>query len=469
MTIRLPAWLPGWLRRVALVDAPDAAAWRNRQLLRSIATSFFSKGVSLVLQGVAIPLAIRALGPEQYGVYAVLTGALAWTTFAGVGVGPGLTLQLASQAGDRRQERRLVTTAGALMLLCSLGALTAIAMLVWLVGIRTIFGPEVAAYSSELQQGLILMSFLLALNLVLSIIDAVQAGYQNQYITNLWTIAGNLLTIILLLSVAFWWPTVSTMIVAIYGSITIARIANGISLFLQRPYLFPSFAAIDRHVIRLVVGSGLAFLLGQLASYTVQGYGAFWTGRIVGPQAAAIFAVMAQLMLLGGSFVTMFTAPLWPALAHARAQNDVPWIRTIRRRATIGLVGYGAVLGFSIAAFGDPMISHWISPLVAPPFAFQVLSGLFAILVVWDHLNYTFLLGLGRVWPAALALSAGAAVVLVTSFILVPIWGVTGMAAAQCAGSLAINSWLLRLLVHRELCSLEQKVASRAVLVEGER
>lgn len=451
MTIRLPAWFPGWLRRVALIDAPDAAAWRNRQLLRSIATSFFSKGVSSILQLVAMPIAIRALGADTYGIYAMLVGALAWVTMSSVGIGPGLTLRLASGRDSPDEQRRLVTTATVLMALMAGLALAVIAVVVNTVGIPNLFGERALAYEREVRQGLVAISLLLALYLVSTVIDAAQAGYQNQYVSNLWTIAANILTIGLLVLVVPRWASVVTLILAIYGPMVLARVGNCASLLLSRPYLLPRWNAVDPGVATGLIATGGAIFLGQLASYGYHQYGAFWVGRVVGPDDAARYAVMSQVFVFSIGLITMITVPLWPAIADAYARRDGAWIWSAYRQTRRAVVAFGLALGLGIAIAGEPVIARWISPDVAPTLSFQLLAGCFFVLDVWDNLHYSVLLGLNRPWLAAATFGSSTAILLVASAILVPMFGLAGMAGAQCLGRILVMSWLLPHFVSREL------------------
>ncbi|MCS6801254.1 MAG: oligosaccharide flippase family protein [Chloroflexota bacterium] len=451
MSARLTAWLPARLRRLVVSEGDDAAAWRTRQLSRSLLTSLASKGVSSILQLVAMPVAIRALGAELYGVYAVLAGALSWITMSGVGIGPGLTLRLASGAGGPDAERRLVTTAALLMSAAAGLALAITAALVASIGIPGLFGSQLLAYETELTHGLIAMSILLAIYLVSTVVDAAQAGYQNQYLSNLWTIAGNLLTIALLLLVIPRWSTVVILIVVIYGSMALTRVANGISLVVRRPYLIPRWNAISLKVALSLLSTGGAFFIGQLAAYVFHQYGAFLVGRIVGPQDAARYAVMSQVIVIAIGLVTMITTPLWPAIADARARRDISWILAIYRRTRLTVMGLGTVAGLSIAIAGEPVIARWITPDVAPTLAFQALSGCFLAIDAWDNLHYCVLMGLNRPWLCAGVFALSAVVLIGISAILVPLFGLAGMAASQCLGRLLVMSWLLPFLISREL------------------
>ena len=88
----------------------DPSSLRTQRLKISLITSLAGKGVSIVVQLIAVPIAISALGIERFGVYAMLTALLNWLNMATVGVLPGLTVQIvtANANMDRKKKRRFL-------------------------------------------------------------------------------------------------------------------------------------------------------------------------------------------------------------------------------------------------------------------------------------------------------------------------------------------------------------------------
>ena len=453
-------WPELWLSKLGLRSLREPseethAALLSRRITLSLATSVVSKVVSTILQLVAFPLAINALGTDRFGVYVSLAATLNWINMAGIGIGPGLTLGTVSSmaAGDRKSEARMFTTAFALMLMLTVATLVILALAVSILGIQAIFGDKLGLYQAEIRQGMVVLGLLIGANLVLSIVEASQAGHQNQYLNYLWTIFGNIMTIGMLLVVAAYWRSITGMIIAVYGARTIAKLFNGGQLLWRHHYLVPQWNELDKRLARMLVSIGLAFLLGQFASFLNQQFTVFWVGRQLGPGSAAGFAVMIQMLSLAGSFVVMVTVPLWPAIADAKIRGDWLWIGTIYKKTVLGLMSYAALAGSAIALGGNWLVRHWIGPQVAPSSLLQMLIGVYFVLVVWENTNFTVLIGLGKIRQASVVFVSGSMLTVIAGVYLVNTMGNSGMALALCLGPICLTSWLFPLMIKRSLLS----------------
>lgn len=417
---------------------------RSRQLKLSVITSIFSKGVSIILQLVLIPLAISALGTARFGVYVTITATLGWINMAGIGIGPGLTLQttVAAASDDRIQEQRLFSTAFFLIVVVTIITLSILFIMVSFIGIPTLFGPRLIEFELEIRQGLVVLGLLLGANLLLSVAEATQLGHQNQHVNNSWLILGNVLTIGSLYFFVLKNPSIVAMILAVYGSITFAKILNGVSLIRKRPYLFPQFRLVSLSTVKLLLGVGLAFLVGQFATLLYQQFSVFLVGRQLGPQDAATFAVMMQIITLVGSFVVMVTVPLWPAITDGVARNDIEWVNQSYRKTLKILMPYAFTVGTVIVVGGKRIIHLWIGPEIVPSTTLLLLFGLLFILIVWDNVHYMVLIGLGQIRFASLGSLIGAGVMILVSIFAIADLGTVGIATGLCLGRALVTTWL---------------------------
>jgi len=429
-------------------------AFRTRRLGYAVVTSVSSKVASIAVQLLALPIAINALGAEKYGVFVTLSAALMWLSIANMGLSPGLTRGIAISVAnaDRTSERRYFSSAFFLIFGVAFLLLTFLAVVWWSVPVETLFGNEYSMYSDEVRGGLLLLGLLLTLTLALSVVDAARAGYQEQYANNLSTTLGNTLSIVLLFVVAYYWPTIAGMIVAIYGMYVLAQLLNGFHLiWLSRPYLVPRLDHFDFGLCKMLFGTGLAFVLVWISSYINQQLSLFLVGRQLGPDSAASFAVMLRMTDLLGSVVIMFTLPLWPAITDAMARGEISWVRSSYRKLVLLSTCYAIVAGGLIAVAGQPIVRLWIGPEVLPTGLLQGFIGLYFVLVMWTHVHYMTLVGLGRLWAPAIVL-------LMESVVMVPLalWFIysmhsAGVAAALCLSTVGLGVWLLPIMVKTAL------------------
>jgi O-antigen/teichoic acid export membrane protein len=436
-----------------ILDAPpEAGKIRSRRIKTALITSVCSKVASLGVQLLAIPVALKALGVERYGAFVMLSSALAWMNMANFGIGPGLTKGITSSSarGAREVESRYFSTAFFIVSVFSLTLLAGYIGGVNLVSVGSLFGEVYRPFYNEMSLGIVILGVLLCLQLILSVVDSAQAGYQEQHVNNLWATFANFMSIGLLFVIANFYPTITGMIIAVFGAAIIAKIGNFCSLVLvKRPYLLPRVEYIDKKLVKAIVGTGLAFFLVQISSLINQQASVFIVGRQLGPSSVASFSVAYRLIILAASMVVMFTQPLWPAYMDAVARKEYGWVRKTYRKILLVLMSYAVVTGAVIALFGQHIIKAWVGTTVSVDYSLQVSLGLYFIVLVWGHIHYMTLIGIGNIWPAAITLLIESLLMIGLAVKLVGVFDSTGVALALLAASLLVSSWTLPLMTRR--------------------
>lgn len=425
---------------------------RNRSLKRSVITSISGKGVSLVTQLVAIPLAVSALGLERFGVYAMLTAIFLWTNTASTVVGSALTLKIsaANAANDTRGEARLFASAFFFALFTATLVAAGLYFALHASDLKEIFGLKSAVYLEELRQGAAAMVFLVPANVLFTLAESCHAGYQKQYVNNLLLSVANVFTIAGLVLVQYA-PSVQHMVLAMFLPATVSRVINFVLLLRARPYLLPRFALVDSASLRALLVTGSGFALMQVGSLAYQQFSIFYVGKHVGLSAAAYFSMMMQVISMSGSLLIVFTQPLLPALSDAIARKDFKWVLRAHKLALTRLMPYVALAASAIAVFGSFFASVILRRHVDLDVALRCLWAAFFLIVAWEHVGYIFLAGTGRLWAATWLYLAGALTMVCASLILVPSSGVQGAFVAMCLGPLLFTAATYPSIISRTL------------------
>lgn len=428
--------------------------FRNRRIKYAVVTSSLSKVLTLVAQAIAIPITIEALGIEKYGAFVMLSTGLAWMSIASVSVGPGLTKGITTSVvkADLRGECVYFSTSFFLVTFFSVIIFCGLLLIFSLFTVEDLFGDQYQLFSKEIRYGFFLVSFLLIIQVFLSTVEAAQAGYQEQYINNLWGGFGNGVSIALLFAVAFYWPTICGIIFAIYGANVTAKLLNGICLVVfLRPYLLPRLRNFEIKIAKSILSMGMAFFLVQISSFIIQQASVYMVGRMMDPKSVSTFSVIFRLVILGGGLVVMITQPLWPAYMDAIGRKDGLWVRKIYNKTTIILMSYAILAGLIIALFGQQIIEIWIGPKVIVSSMLQKFMGLFFVCAVWKNIHYTTLVGLGLIWPAAIVMMSESLIMIVIAISLIPRMGNTGAAAGLVIASACCSAWLLPVMTKRTM------------------
>lgn len=426
-------------------------AVRSRRIRLAIRTSIASKGVTIAVQLLAFPLAVRALGAERFGVFVLLTTALAWMSIVYSGLGPGLARGVAEAAanGDQATEARYFTAG--IILSAALIAVLGLAVSVWWLTMPTNsfpFSAKFLAYRGELRSAFPLVLLIIALQLIVGVADSARAGYQEQYVTNLWGIIANCGSLLALVVASLFSPTIAAMVVAVYGVAVLGRVGNLATLLKSRPYLLPRLRLLDRVHMRAVLHTGGAFAVLQAGVFINQQVSLVLLGRLTGPTLVGQMAVQFRVFALLGGMIQMVIQPFWPAVIDARVQNHWSWIRQSYRKVVAYCTCYALVGAIGVSLLGRYVVSHWVGAALSPPQTFQTIMGLYFFLCIWPQPHAALLMGLGKYWPPAwISLSENTLMILL-AVIMIPRFGITGLAASLCVANVATSGWLIPRLAH---------------------
>ena len=124
-------------------------------------TSLASKLFTIGIQVLAMPLAIRALGPKSFALYAMLSSALMWLSLANIGMGPRVAIEIADAEvrGDKPRQSRLVT--GTFVPISALIVVLFILVLILsaTADVGALFGKNYEAQSSTASASLLILAF----------------------------------------------------------------------------------------------------------------------------------------------------------------------------------------------------------------------------------------------------------------------------------------------------------------------
>lgn len=434
----------------------ERRAFRAGRVRLAFLTSGGSKALGLIVQFLAIPLAVRSLGPERFGIYTMLVSALVWIDLGRLGIGPGLTreLALAWNRGQRLREQMLFSNAMFFLLVIAtlIAGMLTLGYHAGASHIDFVFGSSATRFRSEILAGIIIVGGFLVAQIIFSAGEAARSAYQDDFINNLMNMLANLASLLLIFGVALFWPTIPAFALAVFGSIALGKGINlALLLSRSRPYLFPRWRYVDKMEFGPLLGASLAFWVVQIATLMMHNLSLVQLGRMIGAEELTPFAVVFRLLQLLSTAVLMISMPLWPAITDAAVRGDDVWIRRAYRRLIRSAMAFCTLVALAITVFGSTLIRLWAGGGVRTEFALNAVLGVYFVIWMWNHCHSTILFGLGRLWPVAYVTLAEGALVLVLAWLLIPHYGALGTAMALCGAGLATTAWILPLLVRHVL------------------
>lgn len=431
----------------AITDESSHAARRNRSIRLAVATSFLSKAGTALFQLLSIPIAIHVLGREEFGIYSAVNVTLGTVSLLQVGIGPALAhgLSKAKAHGGDDEARQLSSSAFFLSSGLALFAGLFLASFLAAVPLPALFGEGFAGTESALRPALWTGLGLFLLLFVLNLTDRTREGLLEASANNLWGAAGNVFAAAAV-GIGVWFvPQVWFLVLAVHGSLVVAKLCNTIALWRAHPEVRPAWTRFRLPVARHLFTDGLTFSAATLVTGVVEYNFCGWlAGRHGGPAESALYGVFIQITVMQLGFVMMLSTPTWPAVAEALARHDVPWARKAARK----LYAFGG--GFALCAFaglvllGPWVFSLWLGKDFANlPRSMFACYGFYFVAHVWRHLNHAMMIGTSQVGKLARLQFIESAVVAVVAWFALERGGVGLMLAATGAIIFAITGWAL--------------------------
>ncbi|MCW1913961.1 lipopolysaccharide biosynthesis protein [Luteolibacter sp. GHJ8] len=377
------------------------SARRDRSIKLAVATSFLSKAGTALFQLLSIPVAVRVLSREEFGLYTTVNMTLAMVALLQIGVGPSLAhgLSRAKAKDDSSGARDLASTAFFVMMGMALLAGLILASVLLIVPLPELFGSGFVGKESALRPALWTGLALFLLLFVLNLTERVREGLLESATNNVWGAVGNVLAAIAVGVGIFFVPEVWYLVLAVHGSVVIAKLCNTITLWKKHPDTRPEWTRFRMPVAKHLFTDGLAFSACTLVTgYVEYSFCGWLVGREAGPAATALYGIFVSMTIMQLGFVMMLSTPTWPAVAEALARGDTDWAKRAGKRLYL----YGS--GFALCSFGGlillgPLVfSIWLGKDFADtPRTLFACYATYFVAHVWRHLNHAMMIGSGQV------------------------------------------------------------------------
>lgn len=346
-----------------------------------------------------VPITIRYLGENQYGIWLTLSSVFMWLGNLDFGIGNGLRNKLAESFAkeDYQSARKYLSTAYAVF---AIGIFTS--LLIYLVihpFINWVFILNARSYDVKSLNNFVLIVFVLfafqfLMRLLTSLINADQKPALNGFIT----LCINILTLV----TVFILYLVSKSSLYAYGIVisiipfTVLLIASYILFKGRYKHIAPSLKQIDLKSSGNLVSLGLQFFIIQVSALIVFATDNLIITHLYDPSQVTIYNIAHKYFFFITLVFNVFLAPFWSAFTDAFVKNDFEWIKQVVKR----LVQVWAV--FSIATIimiivSDFVYRIWIGGNIQIPFSLSVAMGIFMIVSNWNNIFAFFINGVGKI------------------------------------------------------------------------
>lgn len=403
----------------AAKEAAAHGARRDYSIKLAVMTSFLSKAGTALFQLLSIPLAIRVLGRAEFGLYTTVNFTLATMALLQIGIGPALAhgLSRAKAKDDDASAREQSSTAFFMMAGMAALAGVLLSLVLLFVPLPSLFGADFAGSEASLRPALWTGLALFLLLFVLNLSDRVREGLLESATNNVWGAVGNVVAAIAVGAGVFLLPQVWFLVLAVHGSMVLAKLCNTVSLWRSHPEVRPVWSKFRLPVAKHMFGDGVAFSACTLIAVIVEYNFCGWLiGHTEGRAATALYGVFVSMTIMQLGFVMMLSTPTWPAVAEALARGDNQWAKRAARRLYLYGSGFGLCSFGGLVLLGPLLLPLWLGKEFAEtPRTLIACYATYFVAHVWRHLNHAMMIGSGQISRLARVQFAESALVVIAA------------------------------------------------------
>lgn len=373
---------------------------RSVKIKFNIFGSILSKGGSLLIHILLVPILIRYLNATNYGIWLTLTSILSWCNLLDIGLGDGLRNRFAEALakGESYAAKSVISTTY-ISILFIISTFFIIFIIInpfisWTFIVNAERGIE-----SELNQLTFCLFLLFSIRFILNLIKSILMADQRVSLINFLNVIGNTISLLLMLIIIRCYPDDSLLNVGIilYGTPILV-------LFLASIYLFntdykefiPSFRYFRIDQVRDLTTLGFKFFFLQITAIILFSTDNLIISQLFNPAEVTKYNIAQKYFYLGLNIFTVFAIPFLPAYADAYFKEDIKWIANAKKKLIFIWRIFSLIL-IIMFIFSNNIYEVWIGNEIQIPMLLSLLMALSVIIHMWNSIYLPLINGIGKI------------------------------------------------------------------------
>jgi O-antigen/teichoic acid export membrane protein len=342
---------------------------RSKAVGLFFATSVTARGLGIGCQLLQVPIAVKALGTEAFGLWMALTSIGTMIMFADFGMGQGAQNKLseAFAAGKKQVAQELCGSVA--VFLCLLGLLLAavVALVVPTLDFTALFNLTNPVVQAQAPRAILVTLLLFCANFPLGLAQRLAYSRQQGWMHNIAQALGGAGALGGVLLAAHLHLGLAEFIAAAQLPLILSN-AGLLSLQLVQLGWF-NFRTVRFHwaTMRELLGLGACFGIQQVHLVLLISLPQIIISTGLGAAAVTPYNLAQRIFNLFAIIQNAFMLPLWPAYSDAKARGEFDWIRRtlfFSLRVTLLCVIAPMAVG---TLFAKPILALWVGRHAALP------------------------------------------------------------------------------------------------------
>ncbi len=377
---------------ISITDSRSKQLHKNSIII--IVCQFLSTAVNFLL----VPLILKILGKEEYGIWVTLIGILEWFAFFDIGLGHGLRNKYVESKLSNNIEEVLkyISTTFFMLLFISSVIFTFFSIFAYFSDWSVILNAPIEL-KYELKKLALFLGFIFSLRFIINIVFVLLTADQSPGLQSIILLMGNffaLLSIFIISNTNI--DSILTLGVIISSAQTFPILFAFIFFFLTKYFnIRPSYRFFSKTHLKDIFSLGIKFFLIQITAlilfYTNNIIISHISGNIAVTEYSVAFKYTNTLYVI---FMGILT-PVWSACTEAYLRNDLEWIqKTISRINKIWLIM--VLLGLIFLLISPIVYKFWLGT-IQPDYKLIILLVVYFIFTMKFTIYRTFMNGVGKI------------------------------------------------------------------------
>ncbi|MES2430047.1 MAG: oligosaccharide flippase family protein [Bacteroidota bacterium] len=362
---------------------------RDKSVFKNIGIGFASKGVSIFLSFLQIPITLSILTKTEYGIWLTLFSIAGWLAYFDLGLGNGLRNKLteALAENDLIKAKKLVSTTYTALSILFFGVIVVFAIaalfIPWAKVLNTTIVPE-----HQLML-LVYFCFICAIvNFIANLIQTILAANHLSGKGNILALYNQLIILAATLLIKYFYPYNSLLLIGVILSVAplFVNIIASIYFFKGRfSTIAPSIRFYDRSYLKGVMSVGIKFFVIQIAVLIIFSTDNILIARFYSPSEVSSYNFVYKYFSVISLFFAIISTPLWTMYTDAYKKNDISWIENnIKRLLKFFVLAIFAVL--IMILLSNVLMHLWLGNAYDSSMIFVFFVGLYTLQVIWNNI-----------------------------------------------------------------------------------
>ena len=358
------------------------------------------KILGMAFSFLVIPLILKLLGKNDYGIWLTLSSFAVWFNYFDAGLGNGLRNKLSTALahGDRILAQEYVSTTYAIFFIIMASFFLFSIPIVFLINWSNLLNTQIS-----LEVIILVVSVMFAstcIRLILDLACTIFLSIEKSYMK---LVSDFLISLVSFLFVFFFPKDNSNTFLnfsILFSFIPIfILVAVNIYLFNRNShfnYLIPKFNKICKSHIRGLLNLSLNFFVIQLIGIIIFSTDNLLIAYFFSPSAVTSFNIAFKYFSISTMFFSIIMLPYWSAFTKAYINSDISWIKSTFKKLYV--LWFIQILFVVLQIFiSAHFYKIWVGDKIKISFSISIALGIYSIIFNWNNIFSYFLNGVSKI------------------------------------------------------------------------